>query len=141
MDRMTMYVLCKGVTAVQAAPVNQGALSGYVISAVEASPGLGLPQGSQAIQPATVDNVLNPQTQTFQAMVTCTGGGNCSATVQVMSSNDGLNWSNYLTAISVTSGASPNIVAANGSQPWEYYTAYVTAISGTNASVQCTMAS
>lgn len=135
---MTTSVLCQGVTAVQAAPINQGPRSGTTIGTPVPPVGTGLPSGSQAVQPATAENVINPQTQTFQVIVTATSG-NCSGTVQVMASNDGVNWSAYGSPIAVTSGASPNIGTANGSQPWEFYTAYVTAISGTGAMVECTM--
>jgi hypothetical protein len=70
--------------------------------------------------------------------VTCTAG-NCSATAQVIVSNDNINWSNYGAAISASSGASPNTATGSGTQPWEYISAYITAISGTGAKAQVIM--
>lgn len=138
---MTTAVLCANVTAIQSAPVNQGLAAGTTIGTTVPPVGTGLPQGSSCVQPNTDwSNVTNPLGQTFQVIVTCSSG-NCSATVQVMGSNDGLNWSAYGSAIAVTSGTSPNVGSSTGSNPWEYFTAYVTAISGTNAAVQCTMSS
>ena len=118
---MTTYTLCKNVKAVQAAPAN----------------GL-LPTGSQSVNPNRMSSPINDQAQTFHVVVTTTSG-NGSATVQPMVSNDDVNWLAYGAPIVVASGASPAQAAGNGSQPWERYTAYVTAISGTGASVTCTM--
>lgn len=118
---MSTYLLCQGVTGTQSAP------SGGV-----------LPTGSQRVTPGKMVSPINPQAQTFHVVVT-TQSGNGSATVQPIVSNDGQNWSAYGSAIVVASGASPAQEIGNGSQPWEHYSAYVTAISGTGASVTCTM--
>jgi hypothetical protein len=81
----------------------------------------------------------NAQNQTFQVVVTGTSG-NVSATVQPIVSNDGVNWSNYGSAIATGIGTSPQQGIGPGAQAWQYFSAYVTAISGTGASVTCTMA-
>lgn len=122
---MTVSVLCAGVTAVQLAPSN----------------GI-LPVGSQSVNPAPPGaSPLNTQTQTFQLLVTCTGGGNCAATAIVMVSNDNINWTSYGLTLAAASGVSPNTAIANGLQPWQYFTAYISVISGTKAVAQVLMGS
>lgn len=136
---MSTYVLCKNVTAVQAAPVNQGLVAGTTIGTNIPPPGVGLPDGSFCVQPNTTDtNVTNPLGQTFEVMVTCSAG-NCNAVVQMLASNDGINWVNYGTAVTVASGASPNLGSSTGTATWEYFSAYVTTLVGTNAAVQVLM--
>jgi hypothetical protein len=116
---MTTYVLCKS-------------------SVVQSAPTAGtLPAGSQSVNPSAGQGAVNPQTQTFHVVVT--GSGSCSATVQPVVSNDGVNWTNYGSAIVVSAGAAPVQAAANGAQPWQFFSAYVTAISGTSAQATCTM--
>ena len=118
---MTTYVLCNGVTAIQSAPS-----------------GGNLPTGSQAANPAGATGQVNVQNQTFQAIVTTTSG-NGSATVQPIVSNDGINWVNYGSAITIASAASPAQASGTGASPWQFFSAYVTAISGTGAQVKCLM--
>ncbi|MDE2439740.1 MAG: hypothetical protein KGP14_01855 [Betaproteobacteria bacterium] len=119
---MTTYVLCQNVAAIQAAPAN-GAL----------------PVGSVGVNPAAGQAPINPQTQTFHAVVSGTSG-NVSATIQPVVSNDGVNWLIYGSAIVIAAGATPQQGSGTGSSPWQYYSAYVTAISGTGAKVTVTMA-
>lgn len=118
---MTTYVLASGVAAVQAVPANSIA-----------------PNGSQIVNPSAGQAPTNPQTQTFQVVVTTTAG-NGSATVQPYSSNDGANWIAYGAALVVVAAASPAQISGNGAQPWQYYTAIVTAIGGVGAKVAVTM--
>jgi len=101
---MTIAFLCQNVTAIQTAPAS-GAI----------------PLGSQSVNPAGGTSPINAAVQTFQLVVTCTGGGNCSATAQVMVSNDGVNWSTYGSTIVANSGASPNTATGNGSVPWQFF--------------------
>ena len=121
---MTTAVLCSGVTAAQTLVNGSG----------------NVPTGSQVVNPSGGSTATNPPVQSFQLLVTCSAG-NCSATAQVIVSNDGVNWSNYGSAISASSGVSPNTAIANNSQPFQYYSAYITAISGTNAKASVTMGS
>ena len=117
---MTTYVLSK--TAVAAATLAAALQTGL----------------AQSVNPSAGQAPINPQTQTFQVVATATTG-NVSATVQIYASNDGVNWTVYGSAITIASGASPQQGVANGAQPWQFYTAFVSAISGTGAQVIVTM--
>jgi hypothetical protein len=72
---------------------------------------------------------IAPQ-QTFQ--LTVTGSGAVSATVQPVVSNDGVNWSSYGDPFTAT-GTTKASQIAGGAQNWKFYSAYLTAISGTGA--------
>lgn len=98
----------------------------------------------QAVRPPGPNNPdMPPQQQTFQLVVD--GVGTVSATAQVIVSNDSggdpslYNWIAYGDPI-VASG--PNIGQATESMngAWRNYGAYLTAISGTNASATLRMA-
>jgi hypothetical protein len=79
-----------------------------------------------------------PANQAFQAVVS--GSGNVSATVQPVVSNDGVNFSNFGTAITISSAfGSANGIQATSQSPFSYYGGIVTAISGTNATVMLNM--
>lgn len=117
---MTAYVLTK--TAVAAATI-----------AAALSAGL-----AQSVNPSAGQAPINPQTQTFHVVATASSG-NVSATVQVYASNDGVNWTAYGSPITIASGATPQQGVANGAAPWQFYTALVSALSGTNAQVVVTM--
>lgn len=119
---MTTAVLCQNIAAVQSAPA-----------------GGSLPVGSNSINPTADTAPINTQTQAFQ--LTVTGSGNVSASAQIIVSNDGVNWASYGSAIAATSGASPNLAIGSGAQPWQFFSAYITAISGTGAKATVTMAS
>lgn len=110
-------ILLKNVTGVQSAP----------------SAGV-LPQGSEAVvsSPGYSSSAKNAPNQAFQLIVTGTSG-NVSATAQIMASNDGNNWVTYGSPIVASAAASPNSASATGSGPFGYFTAYITAISGTGA--------
>jgi hypothetical protein len=88
------------------------------------------------------------QTQAFQIQVTC--AGTCSATAQVVASNDLIDWLNGTgpasTVIAVNygntftaTGTNSGTAGALGSMPFALFGMYVTAVSGTNAKVNCTM--
>jgi hypothetical protein len=118
---MTTYVLCQNVTAVQSAPAN-GAI----------------PTGSQSVNPSAGQVSINPQAQSFHIEVN--GTGTVGATVQIMVSNDGgVDWIPYGAAIVCTPATNKALAASSGNQPWQMYTAYVTAISGIGASVYVSM--
>lgn len=117
---MTTSVLCQ-TTKLQVAPAN----------------GV-LPMGSQAVNPAGLSGLYNPQNQSFQLLVTCTAG-NCSATAHVMVSNDGVNWTDYALTLAASSAVSPNSAIVEGTEPFQFYTAYIGAISGTGAQATVTM--
>lgn len=122
---MTTYTLVKA-TAVQAVP---GTVQG-------GPPPANLPSGSQGINPNTAGagSTINPAiNQTFQLIVTTTNGTACAATAQVIVSNDGVNWLNYGSAMSATSGASPNQQSATGGSVWAWFSAYITVLTGTGA--------
>lgn len=79
--------------------------------------------------------VIAPQ-QTFQ--LTVQGLGAVSATVQPLASNDGVNWSNYGDPVTAT-GTTKATRGFGGSQNWKFYSAQLTAISGTAAQASLVM--
>lgn len=92
------------------------------------------------IVPPATDGPI-PQTpignqQTFQLIVA--GVNSVSATIQVIVSNDRVNWTNYFDPFTV-SGTSKVSAGFGGSQNWKYFSAYLTAISGTAASATLLM--
>lgn len=117
---MTTYVLSK--TAVATATIAAALANGQ----------------AQSVNPSAGQAPINPQTQTFQAVATASSG-NVSATVQVYASNDGVNWTPYGSVITIASGATPQQGVSTGAAPWQFYTALVSAITGTNAQVTVTM--
>jgi len=83
-------------------------------------------------------NVSVPtQSQAFQLNVS--GTGSVSATMQPVVSNDGTNWSAYGATVTATgfNGGSNNIALTNA--PFIYFSAYITAISGTGATASINM--
>lgn len=115
---MALYFPFQGVKAVQTAPV-----------------GGVLPVQSQSVQPLAQNNPNSPASaQSMQVVVKGIGG--CSATVQFIGSNDGVNWINYgptVVATSANADITPGTAGASGTTPYTFMSAYVTAISGTNA--------
>lgn len=112
-----------------------------IASAIQVAPAAGvLPTGSQMLNPAGGTSPINTPAQTFQLVVTATSG-NCSASAHVMVSNDGVNWTDYGLTLAASSGASPNTAIANGTSPWQFFTAYISAISGTGGKATVTMGS
>lgn len=74
--------------------------------------------------------------QTFQFSVS--GSGTVSATAQVWVSSDGKTWVPYGSSISV-SGTTSAAAGFAGNQQWSYYSATLTAISGTRAAAKLTV--
>lgn len=130
---MTTYPLFSGLSASQNAPgTTQGG-----------PPGSNLPPGSQMAAPAggAGGPTSPPTNQSFQLTVTASNPGvSCSATAQAIVSNDGVNWMNYGNPIVAAAGASPNLQGQNASGLWAYFSAYLTAITGTGAKATLTMA-
>lgn len=122
---MSVYFLCRKVTAVQTPPTQAN------------------PAQSDA-NPTYLFAGNPPPSQSFELIIN--GIGTVSATVQVYASNDddasSDEWSPYLDPISA-SGTVVNgvrvIALAGGNQPFRHFTCCVTAISGTNATVDLKM--
>lgn len=93
---------------------------------------------SQVVNPSAGQAPTNPQTQAFHAVV-AGSSGNVSATIQPYVSNDGVNWTAYGSPITIASAATPQQGISSGAQPWQFYTAVVTAITGTGAVCTVTM--
>ena len=74
--------------------------------------------------------------QAFQAILT--GSGSLTATVQPVGSNDGVNWVNVGGAIAL-SGTTKAVGGTNSSISYQYWGATVSGLTGTSASVNCTM--
>ena len=87
----------------------------------------------------TVLGVTNPLSQTFQLVITGSAG-NVSGTVQIVVSNDGVNWQNYGDPMVAASGYLTAQAQFTGTQPWTWFGAILTAISGTNAVANLIMA-
>jgi len=91
---------------------------------------------SQIVKPENAYNFKNA-TQQWQAVLS--GVGSCSATIQPVGSNDRENWTPIGSGITV-SGSSVDLQPANGgfvsTDPYEYFSGYVAAISGTNAEAE-----
>lgn len=128
---MSTYTLCKS-TAVQAAPTTRQ----------DTHPGDNLQNGSvlcDLSKGGALSDSAPSINQTFQVIaIGASPGVTVNATVQPIASNDGVNWSNYGTAIAATSGASPVIQTGTGAQAWAYISAYVTVISA-NTTAICIM--
>ena len=82
--------------------------------------------------------VTNPPEQTFQLTITGTAG-NVSGTAQVVVSNDGISWISYGDPLSVASSYLTGVAGFAGTQSWNFYGAYLTAISGTGAKATLVM--
>lgn len=120
---MSSYYLLQNVTAQQSAPTP---------TAPPVKP----------VQPWGPTNPTSPpQSQSFEAVLQ--GIGSCSATIQVVASNDGDNWAAFGPAQTVTAAQAdltPGVALwTAGLAPYRHFGAYVTAISGTGASVSCRM--
>lgn len=127
---MTAYTLFNNITAVQNAPgTTQGNLG------VPAN----VPPGSLAAQMfgGAGSLVAPPAGQAFSLQVD--GIGSVSATAQVWASNDGVNWVTYGSAITASSVSGAGTNTATGTGNFQWYTAQLTAISGTQANATLTM--
>lgn len=105
----------------------------YVLNSAQTATGQG-----QTVQPGPVGNIPSPPYQTVQ-VVASTTTGNVSATVQVLGSNDGVNWSSLGTAVTIASGVSPQIGSVVLNSTYKFYAANVTAITGTGSAVTTLM--
>ena len=98
--------------------------------------------GPGQVVPMTIQSTSgtgpNPPTQTVAVVVS--GTGNVSATVQLQGSNDDINWQNAGTAITIASGASPQLGNTIVNSTWQFFRGNITALTGTNASATVTMA-
>ena len=123
---MATYVLIKNATATGTAP----------------SPTLAPPQaqaGAQSVNPTGPSNPNSPtQTQMIQVFASTTSG-NVAATAQVYGSNDQINWTAAGAAIAISSTALYGAAALQLALPYKYFTAILTALSGTGASASVTM--
>jgi hypothetical protein len=126
---MTVSTIFQGIQKVQTpAPI-----------AIQSGPApANLPTGCNAIQPGGGAGQTSspPTNQTFQAVLT--GSGNCSASINIAASNDGINWLGY-GVITIPSGSVPATVSFIGSSNFAWYSGWVTAISGTNATCSLNM--
>lgn len=126
---MPVYNLVSNAKAVQ------------TIAAIEApanNPNGGVNPVAQPANPA--GSTTPAASQGFQLTVTAPGGVNVSAGAQIVVSNDGANWTNLGTAMSATSAAgSSSAISSNSNAPYQYFAAYITAISGTGAVANVTM--
>ena len=111
---MSVYNLCQGISAPQGAGVI-GTSTNPIVSAPASESGSGSP----------------PVAQAFVLVVT--GSGSVSATAQIVGSNDGVNFVNYGAAIVAASATTVSAQGQQGATPYQYYGAYITAISGGGA--------
>lgn len=91
----------------------------------------------KSVQPWGPTNPTSPPSeQTFQLTVSTPNGIPCTASAQVVVSNDNSNWSPYGDPISAT-----NLVPGQfgGTQAWRHFSAYITAISGTGTQASLRM--
>jgi len=122
---MSDYKLFKGITSSQ------------TLSVINPDGG-----SNPAVKPwGSGDNNNSPTTQqAFQA--TLRGRGTVSGSIQIVASNDGVNFANYGSAVTVSGTAddgAPVVATATGSGSFVYYGGYVAAISGTNAAADLDM--
>ena len=87
--------------------------------------------------------IPGPNTPNFAAqaqsfVLSVVGVGAVSATAQVLASNDNVNWVPYLDPITATGTTSATATAA-GNQPFKWFAANLTALSGTNAAATLTV--
>lgn len=118
---MTIYALLTNVTAAQVAPTTTR------------------PPNNPAVAAGPNNPNMPPQSQQFQLEVK--GIGAVSATVQLVGTNDGTDnktWYNYGDPLTA-SGTDVGQKATTLTSPWREIGAYVTAISGTNASASLRM--
>lgn len=122
---MSVYFLCRKVTAVQTVPTKNN------------------PPPSDCMPALPVGSTPSPS-QAFELIVN--GIGSVSATAQVYASADDDStadeWAPYgdpITVLGIVVNDVRIIALAAGSQPFRHFTAIVTAISGTNASADVKM--
>ena len=121
---MSVYVLLQGATATNGP---------FSPSSPPASPSL-------VVKPTGPNHSpnINPTQQTVQGIVT--GTGSVSATIKVMGSNDGgVTWVDAVATVTISSGTGFSTAGSTSNLSYAYYTAYLSAVSGTNATVQALM--
>ncbi len=129
---MTVYHLCDNIAAAQTLPAQ----------AENPNKPSNLPSGSNFIDLSNggaLGPTIAPTNQSFTLVVVGNGGATVSATGQVIASNDGVHWQNYGSALSATSGPSPGMANASGSTNFAFYSAFITAITGTGAKASVLM--
>ncbi len=117
---MSVYGLANNISAAQTAG-NVGQSANPIVPMPASEAGAGTP----------------PVTHVF--VLTVTGSGNVSATAQPVGSNDGVNFVNYGSPIVAASLQTVSSQAQVGNSPFAYLSAFVSAISGTNASATVTV--
>lgn len=126
------YVLINGASAVQTIAAVP-AVDGSNASAAPATNFNVAPDGPDASSHAA------PASQGYQVTVTGNPGQTVSCSVQIVASNDGINFA-ALGVVNVASGVTTATgLGAAPNSPYKYFGAYVTAISGTGAKVKCVM--
>lgn len=115
---MTVYVIMTAVKAVQVGPTSTG---------------------SQLVPPSQIAGTGVPPQQEWVA--TLNGVGNCSATVQLVGTNDGVNFVpvGSITLTAASADLAPGIADLGTNRSYDRYGGYVSQISGTNASVGLTL--
>lgn len=102
------------------------------VKAVQTGP---LSNPNQWVEPSSANNP-NAPASAHSFILVVNGIGICSATVQIVGSNDGVTFVNYggpITAAGAAVDITPATQQANGTTPYNFIGAYVTAISGTRA--------
>lgn len=126
---MTVYKLIQGVTATQTVGI---------VQAIDGSTG----QGTNPIaKNETLSGSRVPSyNQAVQVKVSSPSGTvSVGAAVQVIASNDGVNFLPVGQPISVTPGTGVQSAGATFNESWEWWGAYVTALSGDGAIADCLM--
>lgn len=116
---MALYTLFTGVKAIQTGPTSY---PNQVVSPIGQNP--------------------NSPTQGQAFTLVINGIGNCSATAQIVGSNDGVNFLPVGAPIAATgpfADLKAGIQAANTNATFNFFGAYITAISGTNANATLTL--
>lgn len=98
-----------------------------------------IPQRSPVAAPTTGQIGQPSSYQAVTVTVTAPASAAISATVQLMVSNDAVNWSNYGTAMTANGTGTAFTVNQSLQASFTYWGAIVTAISGTGAAVTCFM--
>ena len=122
---MAVYICAQNITAAQTI-ANVQHLDGTVAGSSKAIPNI---SSTALAGPGS--------NQGYEVVVT--GSGNVSVTIQPVASNDGNNWVVNGGTLAVTSGASPQAGIVATSTTLAYVSAFVTAITGTNASATITV--
>lgn len=108
------------------------------VSAVQTVAAIGSSTNPIVLAPASESGAGSPPTdQIFVLLVA--GSGAVSASAQIVGSNDGVNFVNYGAAVAAAAAPTVSAQAQAGTSPFQYYSAIITAISGTNAVASVTV--